>query len=258
MRIVSLVPSLSHLVVDLGLREYLVGCTNFCIEPPGLQRTSTLCGGTKDPDLDKIAKLEPTHVLVNEEENKAEHIDAIGNFTKVLNTFPKSPEDVPVLIRDICRFLEIEDGKDYAGQIEKLIEELRDLGVGSAKKSCLYFIWRNPWMIVSHDTYISKMLSLVGYRNVCQSENRYPEISFPLTGASPDVVIFSTEPFPFRKRDVDALKIEWPNHPMVLKADGMLFSWYGSMLIKALEEAKKYYRGEPQQLLNVMNIVEAK
>ena len=257
MRIVSLVPSLTHLIVDLGLRDALVGCTNFCIEPPGLQRTATLCGGTKDPNIDQIANLKPTHVLVNEEENKPEHIAALGAFTNVLNTFPKSPEDVPAMIRDICSFLGVQDDHNYAGQIDTLIEEIKTLATGVPLKTFMYFIWRNPWMIVSEDTYISRMLTLLGYRNVCQTENRYPEVSFPLQGEIPETIFFSTEPFPFRRRDIVSLKDEWPSHPPVLKADGMLCSWYGSMLIKALKEAKKYCRGESQQLFVSMDVPES-
>ena len=257
MRIVSLVPSLTHLIVDLGLRDALVGCTNFCIEPPGLQRTAILCGGTKDPNLDQIAKLKPTHVLVNEEENKPEHIDALSKLTKVLNTFPKSPEDVPAMIRDICLFLGVRDECDYAGQIEALINDVKVLTADVPQKSLLYFIWRNPWMIVSEDTYISRMLQLLGYRNVCQTENRYPEVTFPLQGEIPETIFFSTEPFPFRRRDLVALKDEWPNHSPVFKADGMLCSWYGSMLIEALKEAKKYCRDESQQLFVSMDVPES-
>lgn len=248
-----MVPSLTHLVVDLGLRDNLVGCTKFCIEPPGLQRTATLCGGTKDPDLEQITNLKPTHILVNEEENKPDHIAALGKIALVLNTFPKSPEHVPGMINDICRFLGTQDASDHAGQIEQLIKEVKALNVSRKLKSCMYFIWRNPWMIVSEDTYISRMLGLLGFRNICQSENRYPEISFPLHGEVPEVLFFSSEPFPFRRRDVVFLQSEWADHPPVLKADGMLCSWYGSMLIKALKEAKKYCRGEAQQLFVSMD-----
>jgi iron complex transport system substrate-binding protein len=252
MRIVSLVPSLSHLIVDLGLRDSLVGCTNFCVEPSGLHRSATLCGGTKDPDLEQIAKLKPTHILVNEEENKPEHIEALKKMSAVLNTFPKSPEDVPEMIRVICKFLGVEDQYDFADRIEILIKDVRALAGGRSPKSFMYFIWRNPWMIVSEDTYISRMLGLLGYSNVCQETNRYPEVTLPFTGKSPDIIFFSTEPYPFRKRDVVALTSEWPDPPPVMRADGMLCSWYGSMLIRALEEAKKYCRGEPQQLFTPM------
>jgi iron complex transport system substrate-binding protein len=254
MRIVSLVPSLTHLLVDLGLRDSLVGCTKFCIEPPGLQHTASVCGGTKDPDLDQIAQLKPTHILVNEEENKPEHIAALGEIASVLNTFPKSPEDAPGMIRDICNFHGIQDERDYAGQIEQLISEVKVLRAGSKEKSFMYFIWRSPWMIVSEDTYISRMLGLLGFRNVCKTENRYPEVTFPLVGECPDILFFSTEPFPFRKRDIGFLYSEWSDHPPVMKADGMLCSWYGSMLIKALKEAKKYCMGESQQLFVSMNV----
>lgn len=252
LRIVSLVPSLTHLLVDLGLKSQIVGCTKFCIDPPDLHRAVELCGGTKDPDLELIKSLHPTHIIVNDEENKPEHIEALKSVCQVLETFPKSPDDVPELIRSVCSFLQIEDANNLAGAVEEALKDLSQVASNAKVRSFAYFIWKDPWMVVGPDTYISRMLELMGWRNVIPEGDRYPSVTLPLDGERPDLIILSTEPYPFRKRDLEALAQLWPDHPDVLKGDGMLFSWYGSKATEALHEAKKYCRGEPQQLLRSM------
>lgn len=249
MRIVSLVPSLTHLLADLGLKDQIVGCTQFCIDPPDLHRTAKLCGGTKNPDIDKIHALSPTHILVNEEENKPEHIELLRSVAPVLNTFPRAPDDVPDLIANVCQFLGIEDDNRLAVQVNELLDEVRQLAKVLPKRKILYFIWKNPWMVVARDTYISRFLALLSMENVVTGDNRYPEVSLPPEGMAPDLIFFSSEPYPFRKRDLKDLSVAWPEHPDVVKADGMLCSWYGSKLLEALGEAKKYCRGEPQELI---------
>lgn len=250
MRIVSLVPSLTHLLVDLGLKDAIVGCTKFCVQPPDLHRTATLCGGTKDPDLERIRAVGPTHILVNDEENKPEHIEQLQAEFSVCNTFPKAPDDIPEMIAGICDFLAVPDRSGYAAQVRQLLLEVRTAAADLPPKKFAYFIWKNPWMTAGSDTYISRMLELLGWENVFKAGNRYPEVSLPVVENTPDLLLFSTEPYPFRKRDLLTLKEEWPGHPEVLKADGMLASWYGSMTITALQELKKYCRGEPQQFFS--------
>jgi ABC-type Fe3+-hydroxamate transport system substrate-binding protein len=250
LRIVSLVPSLTHLLSDLGLQEQIAGCTKFCVQPPDLHRSAILCGGTKDPDLMKIRDLSPTHILVNEEENKPEHIRELMTISPVLNTFPKGPADVPGLIDDVCAFLGVRDDQQLSAHCRSLIAETKEHARRQPPRRFAYFIWKNPWMVVSRDTYISRFLELLGWSNVIEAADRYPTVELPLTGERPDVLLLSTEPWPFRQRDLKDLAANWPEHPPVMKADGMLCSWYGSMLIPALEEAKKYCRGEPQQLFN--------
>lgn len=250
LRIVSLVPSLTHLLTDLGLKNHIAGCTKFCVQPPDLHRGAALCGGTKDPDIAKIRALRPSHILVNEEENKPEHIEELAAIAPVLNTFPKSPADVPGLIDDVCVFLGIRDDRHLAAQCRSLITETKDLAGPRTPRTFVYFIWKNPWMVVGRDTYISRFLELLGWKNLVDADDRYPSVELPLPGERPDVLLLSTEPWPFRKRDLKDLASAWPGHPPVLKADGMLCSWYGSMLIPALDEAKKYCRGEPQQLFS--------
>ena len=128
LRIVSLVPSLTHMVCDFGLKPSVVGCTTFCVDPPDLRRTAVDIGGTKNPDLDKIASLRPTHILVNEEENKPEHIVACEALAPTLRTFPKTPSDVPGLLRTVGAWLGKADaGERWAIEVEEGLRRVAGL-----------------------------------------------------------------------------------------------------------------------------------
>lgn len=237
-RIVSLVPSLTETVVSLGIGDELVGITKFCVEPPGLHRTAALVGGTKDPELEAIFALKPTHVFVNEEENKPEHIAELARRVPTLNTFPKGPADVPGMLREMAAFLGAgAAAEELARAIEAELERAEGTQVG---RRALYYIWREPYMVVAEDTYISAMMKALGYENaVKDAATRYPELTVAAAKAlRPDVIFLSTEPYPFRKRDVERLQGEWADEkaPPILKADGRLFSWYGSATLAALRE----------------------
>ncbi|MGE0173813.1 MAG: helical backbone metal receptor [Oligoflexales bacterium] len=258
-RIVSLVPSLSETIVELGPREALVGITKFCVEPPNLHRTAMIVGGTKDPDVAKIALLKPTHIITNAEENKPEHIESCKTIAPTLVTFPKSPGDVPAMLRDMGKFLGQEE--PYTRLAMELRDSQRAFGIGSdgdlsrhperseGSRTYLYFIWTNPYMVVGPDTYISELLSLAGYRNLCQTL-RYPEMTMEeIQRLRPDVIFFSTEPFPFRKRDAEAFRKAWPGSPPIMKIDGRLASWYGITTKTALDEIRKLLLHENNKLL---------
>ncbi len=247
MRIVSLVPSLTETVCELGLRRELVGCTPFCVRPPGLQRTAALVGGTKDPDLAKVARLAPTHILVNEEENKPEHIAALHQLAPTLCTFPKDPREVPAMLRELGRFLGL-DAEGAAAAVERLAGAMP---VFATRKRFLYYIWREPYMVAARDTYISAMLELAGLENAMPAGViRYPELTVAQArGLRPDFVLLSTEPYPFRSRDVERLKREWPDAPEILKADGQLFSWYGTLAREALAQMALWVQDREQRLV---------
>ena len=234
MRIVCLVPSLTHLICDYGLKDYLVGCTTFCVRPTGLQRSAKLVGGTKDPDLSVIQSLSPSHILVNEEENTIKHISACRRIAPTLATFPKGPLDVPQMMRDTGRFLGVESvAERFALQLEAALSR----PASTTKRRFIYYIWRDPYMVAGPDTYISRLLELGGYVNVVSSTERYPTLAVDDAAAlQPDCLLLSTEPYPFRLRDVERLRREWPGlPPEILKIDGQLMSWYGSLTIEAIE-----------------------
>ena len=226
MRIVSLVPSLSETLVDLGLRSSLVGCTQFCVEPKDLHRTAQVVGGTKDFSLEKVRSLNPTHILANQEENPKELVIELQKEFPLLLTFPKSPFDVPGMLIDIGRFLSL----SFVEQATDLENLLSRVSGPMPAKTFLYFIWREPYMIVGRDTYISRFLEAFGFKNAYQGDQRYPALTEAEIGLlKPQMVLFSTEPYPFRKRDAERLRDAWPECPEILKIDGRLMSWYGTM-----------------------------
>jgi ABC-type hemin transport system substrate-binding protein len=234
MRIVSLVPSLSETVWALGLRKHLVGCTNFCVEPKDLGRTAARIGGTKDPDLDHIRSLRPTHILVNQEENPREPVLELAREVPTLVTFPKGPEDVPAMLRDIGRFLACETvAERSAAAIEKQLQAPH----GHKPRRFLYLIWQNPYMLAGPDTYISRTLQSIGWVNAYEGQDRYPALdASALAACHADIILLSSEPYPFRMRDADRLLAQWPSAPRLARVDGQMLSWFGTRTQQALEQ----------------------
>lgn len=234
-RIISLVPSLTHTVCSFGFMDQIVGCTTFCIEPPQLRRLCPSIGGTKNPDMEAIAALKPTHILTNDEENTPPHIAACESIAPTFKCLPRSPGDVPELLVRMGQFLGL--ASDKCGSVE-LSEELAKLASKpKTKKTFLYLIWRNPWMAAGPDTYISRALALLGWTNALnESLGRYPVVGPEiLTSIRADLVLMSSEPFPFRRRDAEALLREWPLCPRIIWCDGQLMSWFGSMTVALVQ-----------------------
>lgn len=243
-RIVSLVPSLSETVVNRGMREALVGCTQFCVEPADLHRSAKVVGGTKDFDPNLIRELKPTHILANQEENPRELIEELQKEYQLLLTFPKSPYDVPAMLRDMEVFLGTKGVyAPLALELEELYGSLRPM---PEPKRFLYFIWREPYMLAGRDTYISRFLECFGWINAFTGDERYPRISVAeMKGLGADACLFSTEPYPFRKRDAQRLVEQWPESPEILKIDGRLLSWYGSASVEAWKLMQAVAGGRP-------------
>jgi ABC-type Fe3+-hydroxamate transport system substrate-binding protein len=234
---------LTKTVVDFGLKNKIVGITNFCVDPPDLYRTAARIGGTKDPDLSAIAKLKPTHVIVNSEENRSVDIEALQASYQVLSTFPKDPGDVPEMLLEMGRFLGVEsvasqEAAQLASDLTRLTHEVSPLAY--LGRTCVYLIWRDPWMAVSRDTYISRFLERLGFENLINTDARYPQVNpADIVERAPDVIFMSSEPWPFRMRDADAWrevtglkdsKINW--------IDGKAMSWYGTSTREALRQAR--------------------
>ena len=234
---------------ELGRRDELVGCTSFCVKPTGLARTAQIVGGTKDPDLDKIAALKPTHILVNEEENKPEHIRACQALAPTFVSFPKGPGEVPRLLREAGKWLGVsEAGEKAAAEVEHAATELAEARAGSGEaRRFLYLIWREPYMLASSDSYISAMLAAAGLVNAAPAlgDNRYPSVTVAeMRTARSDVLLLSSEPYPFRNRDAARLRGEWPEAPPMLWIDGQQLSWYGTLTAEGLEALTRWVRGD--------------
>lgn len=239
-RIVSLVPSLTELVVDLGLSRALVGRTGFCIHPHEVVRGIPKIGGTKDVRLDKLRALEPTHVLVNVDENRREQVDEIAQFVPhVVVTDPQRPEDNIELYRLLAGIFGAEEAAaGLCGRLAGALRAASEVGARLAPERVLYLIWRQPWMGVSPQTYISAMLRSVNWITLPQDDSRrYPEVAPgepAFCGAQR--LLLSTEPYRFRERHLEEVGSipAWRGLPAQL-IDGEMVSWYGSRAIRGLE-----------------------
>ena len=238
-RIVSLVPSITELVCELGLAGNLVGRTGFCVHPKGVVRGVPKVGGTKTVDLDKIRELAPTHVIVNVDENTRETAAALDALVpNLIVTHPLAPMDNVALFRLLGAVFRC------GAQAEALVAQF-DAAHGRAvaarfppsRRNVLYLIWREPWMTVSRDTYISRALALVGLDTVPESTSeRYPKIELESAAEHAEIVLLSTEPYRFRAKHVAELRSlpSLAGKPVEL-VDGELTSWYGSRAIAGMD-----------------------
>ena len=239
-RIVSLVPSITELVIDLGLARELVGRTGFCVHPRDIVRRIPKVGGTKDVDLDKVRALRPTHAIVNVDENRKETADALREFVaNVIVTHPLAPEDNLALYRLISGIFAREAAaEDLCARFESALAETKRAAARFAPERVLYLIWRDPWMTVSRDTYISRTLALVNWNTVpIAAPVRYPSLALDeATLANADVVMLSSEPYRFTERHVAELAaMPALAKKRVMLVDGEMTSWYGSRAIAGLK-----------------------
>jgi len=232
MRIVSLVPSLTELVCALGLADRLVGRTGFCVHPRELVRRIPKVGGTKTVRLDAVRALAPTHVILNRDENRRETADALAEFVPTLVlTHPLGPLDNLALYR---QFGEVFDRRREAEALCARFQEAYDAARSGAhgSRKVLYLIWKDPWMTVSRDTYISRTLAVFGMQTVpAEASERYPKLA-DLRATGADLVLLSSEPYRFRERhcaEVAALT----GRPARM-IDGEMTSWYGPRAIAGL------------------------
>ena len=244
-RIVSLVPSITELVCDLGLAAQLVGRTGFCVHPRGIVRQIPKVGGTKDVDLDKLRALRPTHVILNIDENRKEDARALAEFVSALVvTHPLDPLDNLALYRLIGGIFGREDqAESLCRKFEEAYASLQSAARAFPLDRVLYLIWKNPWMTVSRDTYVSRTLALVNWETVpAECADRYPKIDLAgdlLDGTG--VVLLSSEPYLFRDAHVAELRAEpLLREKSIALVDGEMTAWYGSRAIEGLGYLRRF------------------
>jgi ABC-type Fe3+-hydroxamate transport system substrate-binding protein len=232
-RIVSLVPSLTELLCDLGLAPQVVGRTGFCIHPRHVVRRIPKVGGTKDVRLDRLRELAPTHVVLNIDENTRETAAALADFVPhLIVTHPCAPED-NIRIYDLfgAIFGREAEASRLSSELTRALSEAASLRAEVAAERVLYLIWREPWMTVSQRTYIAGMLERVGW--VCLpevEEPRYPSFDWGAEWLrNVERVFLSSEPYRFREAHVDEVRA-LSGKPVSL-IDGEMVSWYGSRAI---------------------------
>jgi hypothetical protein len=167
MRLVSLCPSLTELLHDLGAAGAVVGRTKFCVHPAPWVLGIEAVGGTKNPRLDRIIALAPDLVLMNEEENRADDAQALREAgVAVHSSMPRTVTDTAQMVRSIAHAIgRVAEGERIATDIERRAQRVAQRAASLAEVSYAYLIWRDPWMTVNHDTFISAMLALAGGRN---------------------------------------------------------------------------------------------
>jgi len=231
-RIVSLVPSLTELLIDLGLENQVVGRTKFCIHPNEIVKSIPKIGGTKNVNLEAVTQLNPDLIIANKEENTKEDILALESIC-------------PIHITEISNFTESISAIQEIGKLTNRTTEANELineinynfknldQISNSNKSVCYLIWKDPLMTIGHDTFIHDMLDKCGLINIFGDQNRYPTIDTKdILDKNPDYIFLSSEPFPFKEKHIQEFKKTFPNSKTVL-VDGEYFSWYGSRMKSA-------------------------
>jgi len=241
-RIVSIVPSQTELLFDLGLKDKIVGITRYCVEPKGLVEEVIKVGGTKKLDLQLIQTLRPDLVIANKEENRKEDVEKIREFAPVWVSAVSNFDEALKLILDIG---EITQRSFEARNLVSKISEKKDYFVENIMKkglngsTVLYFIWRKPFMIAGSDTFINSMLKICGLKNLASElegvEGRYPKVETEvLKKINPDFVFLSTEPYPFCEKHLQEFQEIFPLSQIKI-VRGDYFSWYGSRMVRAFD-----------------------
>ena len=240
-KIVSLVPSQTELLYDLGLEDSIVGITKFCVHPKHAKDTKKIIGGTKSIHLDKIKALHPDIILCNKEENTKEIVEDCRNIAPTHVSDIYNLDDAKQLIELYgVIFSKMKEASNLLRKInaqqnafESFIETKPILNVG-------YFIWRNPWMVAAKNTFIDHLLTINRFQNIYKDLDRYPEISLASLSreVKPDFILLSSEPYPFKKKHSHEIKKQ-TNVSNVVFVDGEMFSWYGSRLEKAFAYFKE-------------------
>ncbi len=235
-RIVSLVPSQTELLFDLGLREEIVGITKFCIFPKDQCRQKTKIGGTKQVNFAAIRALEPDLIIGNKEENAQADIEKLALEYPVWMSDIFTLEDALAMITQIGGLV----GRNETAQImaQQIEQGFAQLSIPAKPIRTAYFIWQDPYMVAAGDTFIDEMLARFGGLNVFADKKRYPIISMAdLQAAQPEQILLSSEPYPFKAKHIAAFQQACPQAEVRL-VDGTLYSWYGSRLLKSLSEIR--------------------
>ncbi len=234
-RVVSLVPSQTELLFDLGLSHRIVGVTKFCVHP-GEAKKKEIIGGTKKFNLDKIRSLKPDLIIGNKEENYKEGIEALSSEFPVWMSDIFTLEDATAMMERLGEILNCQrETKTLTGKIKRAFQSLSRIKRGRA----LYLIWQKPYMVAGANTFIHNMLERAGFTNAAEDFRRYPEMNLTqMQELNPNYVLLSSEPYPFKEKHLHDLAVYFPNSKMVL-VDGEHFSWYGSRLLKAAHYFQK-------------------
>ena len=251
-RIICLVPSLTELLVDLGLKDSIVGVTKFCVHPNGLKKTKTIVGGTKTIKVDKIEALQPDIILCNKEENTPEIVATCNKIAPVHVSDIYTIKDVFELITQYGNIFSCEKKADeISNQLQKSLANFKTFIADKNPIKSVYFIWKNPWMVAANQTFINHILELNKFDNLFKNKDRYPEIKLKEIDKDATLFLLSSEPYPFKNKDIEELKASFKTSTICL-VNGEYFSWYGTRLLKAFDYFKTF-REEIDYMLNSLS-----
>ena len=245
-RIISLVPSQTEFLYDLGLEAEVIGITKFCIHPKSWFQQKTRIGGTKDLHIDQIHALAPDLIIANKEENTAAQVLQLAEiFPVYTSNIANLPDALGMMATIGLITAKQEQAAVICNAIQAAFAQLKPLPASTAPRTA-YLIWKDPYMTVGGDTFIHDMLTRSGFNNIFSPKSRYPEITLQeLKAAGVKLLLLSSEPYPFREKHIKTLQAELPGTRIML-ADGEYFSWYGSRLLGA----PKYFTGIMEQFSN--------
>jgi iron complex transport system substrate-binding protein len=240
LKIISLVPSLTELLVDLGLEDNIVGVTKFCIHPKNLRKDKVVVGGTKNIHLEKIKALRPDFILCNKEENTKKIVEDCSNITTTHVSDISTIKEIIALITYYGTLFSCEEKAAIINiELTAKFQDFKTFVADKATLKVVYFIWKNPWMIAANNTFINHLLTLCKFDNCYKDRSRYPEIFLEdLKTKEIDLIFLSSEPFPFKEKN----SLDFKNHAEsanIVLVDGEYFSWYGSRLLKAFDYFKE-------------------
>jgi ABC-type Fe3+-hydroxamate transport system substrate-binding protein len=228
-RIISLVPSQTELLSSLGLDREVVGITKFCLHPDDWLTRKVVVGGTKKIDHKIIASLEPDLIIGNKEENERLDIEVLQN------AFPVWMSDIVTFEDAFDMMASVGAITNKVGEAEECLQNIKaSFGMlyKAQPKKVLYLIWRKPWMAAGTGTFIHSWIEKLGFKNVVNTP-RYPVLTdHDITQLQPELILLSSEPFPFAEKHLNEIRRLYPHaHPVLV--DGEMFSWYGTRLEKA-------------------------
>lgn len=243
-RIISLVPSQTELLFELGLEQKIVGITKFCNHPYHFKSTKKTVGGTKKVHFEKIKLLQPDIVICNKEENTIEIVEELSKICPVWVTDIKTIDDNCKMISDFgqlfnCRI----EAQKINDKLKFGLNDFLNFIENKTLKKVAYFIWKNPYMVAGSDNFINELLKLNKFENVYDNGNRYPVIDIKQiqNNGNPELILLSSEPFPFKDEDLFEIG-RFTHHAKTVFVDGEMFSWYGTRVIKAFGYFKNLHK----------------
>ena len=237
-RIVSLVPSITETLIDLGAADRVVGITNYCIYPEKTVASIPKIGGNKGTSFEKIDALAPDLVIANKEENRKHHIDRLRESYPVYVTYPRTVDDAIHMVVELGRMIQASDTAErFATDCQQVLENAVSAAQSILRTACM--IWRDPWMAAGPDSYMSRLLETFGFANIFEDAGgRYPETTLEFVASQkPDVVLLPSEPYEFGESDrkeVETCMITAGYNIRGLLIDGSLLTWFGTRTLRGL------------------------